>query len=273
MYSNDFVGVIRAGGQILREAKNKFGETVVRLPFGSEYEIRLKNLKPVKAVVNIIIDDVVVVNNLIIEPSNKVDVKGFVDGLFVTEKFCFVEKFNNKCVDDNYSTVNIFFRFEKEIHYSDSCFFPMYPLCSDLTFVKQKISTILSDEDEYLDLLHSIFLEKENKYNFFNNFGKICKDRADLIKIGGSNKGIKSKDNIDGQEFEYDYTGVLEFNSSLITIKLTGYDESGNKITSAVSTKIKLFCPVCGKKWPSSYKFCPMCAVNLKEKVKEQSCI
>jgi hypothetical protein len=90
MYSKNFAAAIKVNGKILRE----FGDTVY-LPFGSEYEIRLKNLNSERAKVIIEIDgNNVTDNGLVLNPYQIVDLERFIKNgnLYSGNRFKFIER-------------------------------------------------------------------------------------------------------------------------------------------------------------------------------------
>lgn len=71
MFKNNFVVSLKVGGKVLREAKD-----IIELPFGSEYEIYLKNLNDTDAAVQISIDGKEVFpQKLLVKAHSSIDVK------------------------------------------------------------------------------------------------------------------------------------------------------------------------------------------------------
>ena len=75
MYKENFVIALKVGGKILREQ----GDTVA-IPFGSEYEIYLKNKSTVRAMVKVEIDgtDVTEGSWLVLNPNSNMDLERFI---------------------------------------------------------------------------------------------------------------------------------------------------------------------------------------------------
>ena len=88
-YNQKLVAVVKVNGKVLRDT-----DDVIRLPFGSEYEIYLKNLNSQRAVVNISIDgqDVLDGNRLVIDPNTEYALEGFMKDRKVRNKFKFINK-------------------------------------------------------------------------------------------------------------------------------------------------------------------------------------
>ena len=87
MYSNKFASAIQVGGKILREFKDS-----VYIPFGSEYNIVLKNLNTVRALVTVTIDGKTAIEDLVVPADSQVILERFFNGNVHTgNKFKFIE--------------------------------------------------------------------------------------------------------------------------------------------------------------------------------------
>ena len=89
VYSNNFVVALKSQGKVLREKGDE-----VYLPFGSEFEVFLKNLDDRRAVVSIEIDgnDVLDGEDLVINGNSDFSLRGFMEGTTVHRRFRFIEK-------------------------------------------------------------------------------------------------------------------------------------------------------------------------------------
>ncbi len=91
MYSDKFVVAIKAGGKILREAKD-----LVHLPFGSEFSVLVKNLNSRRAKFTLHIDgqDVLSGENIIVNANSEVEMKRFIRNGNMNEgnAFKFIER-------------------------------------------------------------------------------------------------------------------------------------------------------------------------------------
>ena len=90
MYSNKMAVAIKTNGRVLRENK----ETVL-VPFGSEYQITLKNLNTVRVIVNVFIDgDNVVEGGLVLNAGQSVDLERSIRSGNLNEgnRFKFIER-------------------------------------------------------------------------------------------------------------------------------------------------------------------------------------
>lgn len=116
MYQNKFVAAIRANGKILRE----FTDTVY-IPFSTEYEICLKNLNSVRAIVNIFIDgDNVIPGGLVLQAGQEINLERSVKNGNLNEgnRFKFVERTgaieSHRGIKLEDGIIRIEFQFEKD---------------------------------------------------------------------------------------------------------------------------------------------------------------
>ena len=122
VYQKDskFVAVITCNGKILRDFKNDEDNYQVKLPFGSEYGIRFKNLNTTKCAFSVYIDgeDVLNGSRIILNPNESHDLEGFMDNNVVKNKFKFIEKtqkiseYRGDKIDDG--MIRIEYQFEKK---------------------------------------------------------------------------------------------------------------------------------------------------------------
>lgn len=91
MFQNKFVACIKSQGKILREFKDE-----VRVPFGSEYSILLKNLNTVRALATVTIDgeDVSAGHQLVIPANGQFELSRFIrnGNLLEGNRFKFIER-------------------------------------------------------------------------------------------------------------------------------------------------------------------------------------
>ena len=87
-----FVATLINNGKILREFKDDDGNWGFKLPFGSEYGIRFKNLNSTRAVVRVEVDgeDATDGKEIVIDPNETHDLEGFFKGNAVKNKFKFI---------------------------------------------------------------------------------------------------------------------------------------------------------------------------------------
>lgn len=247
MYNQGIVAVVKCNGKILREDKD-----IVSLPFGSEYSILIKNLETRKAAIKISIDGADVLNgsSLILLPNTESELKGFLDGNTVKNKFKFIEKTNEISeyrgdkIDDG--IIRVEYWFEKQ--YNN--FYPSTWLFNTGQAEQKYGERSLGFSDDYSYSNCAIGSNTASINNLSNNIN------TDGITVKGSE--VK-------QDFNYGYVGSLESESKVIILKLIGYKESGKPIEESINVKTKKICPTCGKKSKSFVKFCNRCGTFLLE--------
>lgn len=246
VYKKDFIAVIKNKGKILREQNG-----VVKLPFGSEYEVLVKNKNSVRALVNVEVDgrDTLDGNGLIINPNEEFSLKGFMKGTNVTNRFRFINKtkqiseYRGDRVDDG--IVRVEFKFEKE----------------------QDLPTIWWNWDNVSKYPESPVMDFSGgpitTYSCSNVGSSSLTSSKMKCSSPRSEEGITVKGSEVNQGFTYGSMGELETSSSVINIKLQGYKSSGKSVKKITTTKTRLTCSTCGKKSKSSAKFCAGCGTFL----------
>jgi len=254
VYSNNFIAVIKHKGKILRDTNG-----VVRLPFGSEYSVLLKNKDSRAAVANIEIDgeDVMGGHQYIVPGNSTRELKGFLKGLKATNKFRFIRKtkeiaeFRGDRLDDG--IVRIEFKFEQK----ESIPWIVYPTFDSDT----KRSRKNIDNDNY-DGYHCGGTSIGNVSSTYTSNAMFC----NTMCAPKSDEGITVKGSKVNQNFQYGNVGVLESFSNVINIILRGAVSKKGKVKRVkrpVLTKTKAQCQICGRKWKSSLKFCGNCSAAL----------
>lgn len=121
-FSNGFIASIILKNNPLREF-NYNGKRTVKVPFGSEYVIRLKNKSNGPALVDISIDGTDVLNGsqLVLKAGESIDLERFVDNNSKGKKFKFIsleEGASTGKIDDPYREENglIQIKFHKALH-------------------------------------------------------------------------------------------------------------------------------------------------------------
>ena len=237
VYRNNFIVVIKHNGRILRDVNE-----VVTLPFGAEYSILLKNKYVTKAVASVEVDGVDALNGseIIVPANDSVELKGFMRGKKVRNKFKFIKKtkeisnFRGDRPDDG--LVRVEYRFEKA------------PDPVQVVYT----SNVLVDPYWY-DGRRGIDNTKSSNF---------CCDIQ--IGVSAGDDGITVPGSVTNQDFAEGSVGTLESSSNVIILKLQGRTKiSGKLVKKPITVKTKLQCPTCGKKWRSSNTFCGRCGTFL----------
>ena len=262
-----FVVAVKCNGKILREIFNENGESIVKLPFSSEYQILLKNLETRSALVKISIDGIDVSDSsIIVTPNSTTPLEGFLKDFHVTNKFKFIEKteqisnFRGDRIDDGIVRVQYTFEaFKPQVindhhyhhHYHDWNYYywPWWPspyisYGPSGSYVQAQSSG--SPGDVTFTCSNNLQNKNIEQVNCFNS-------NVDGITVPGS----KSE-----QMFYPANVETLETNSHVIIIRLQG-SKDGKKVEKAVHTKTKLMCPTCGRRSKSDAQFCRNCGTAL----------
>ncbi len=273
MYHNNFIAVIKYRGKIMRETKG-----VVRLPFGSEYSILLKNKDSRTAVAKIEVDgkDVMGGRRYIVPGNSTRELEGFMKGLRVTHKFRSIQKtkeianFRGDRIDDGMVRVEFWYEQKNEfvtpwLIYGDP----------DTTFGGNSGSNYRMDWTNNTGGFssgNSSFSCSNNLYHCNNSgFKKCTKSLVDPSLTSPkiepkADEVITVKGSKSNQRFNYGTVGALESQSSVIVIRLKGAIKKRGrvrKVKRAVTVKTKIQCPTCGRRWRSSMKFCGNCSTAL----------
>ena len=241
-YKKNFVVVIKHNGRILRDTDN-----IVKLPFGSEYSVLLKNLDNRKAVISMTIDgdDVLDGNRIIVDANTTTEIKGFMRGSNFKNRFRFIEKtdrisrYRGDRIDDG--IVRIEYQFEEEEIvplqiYNDPPTFRSGPWGNQFT---------VGDS-----------LTKGAKYhNWEHTTVNYCCSLND--------SGITTKGSEMHQGTVVGHTRRLESKKHVITLQLRG-KTSGKKVKKPITVKTKVRCKVCGTQHRSHYKYCGSCGTYLR---------
>ena len=261
-YMNKFIVAVKHNGKILRDT-----DDVIYLPFGAEYGILLKNKNSVKAVVKVEIDGVDVVdgNGIIVPANESVELKGFMKGMNVTNRFKFIKKtaqireYRGDRIDDG--MIRVEFRFEKSFDY--------YVYKPPIT----EVSPWPNPGPWYWEHGHTYYNQTISSRDFsvgskgFSTGGTLSDNTAFCCNVCDStpeDDGITVKGSKTHQGFVYGHTNVLEEKASVIILRLRGHRTTGIKVIKPVTTKTKFTCFTCGKKSKSFAKFCSRCGTYLE---------
>lgn len=260
-YKKRFIATVKHKGKILREQNGQ-----VRLPFGSEYSILLKNLESVNAVAEITVDgkDVLKGNRIIVAPNSSIELKGFMDrAITVKNRFRFIEKtdeirnFRGDRPDDG--IIRVEFKFEKKL---DPIWYT-YP--GQPSIIEPYMKRSFSGDN--------VFASSQTMGAGSAYFSNTC------CAAPANEDGITVKGSQTRQVFCYDDVGTLEDQSHVIILRLKGtvthmtprkvkdtmvLKSKVSKVRKPVMARTKLQCSSCGRRWKSSFKFCPNCSTFLE---------
>jgi len=269
VYKENFVASIRVIGnkrQILRE---KYG--VVRLPFGSEYSIYMKNTNSQRAVVSIFIDGQSIGDDIVIAAHESLDLERFTGGdMHGGRRFKFIEKtqqiseHRGDKIEDG--LIEVRYRFEKPqyvfkasplspvIHYHH--YHPHYPDPYGPHW-KGSNATFDSVDGPHMTLCSNVGAHmnesfQDSAFNFMDQPRSIEKNE----------EGITVEGSDSNQGFQNVHVGALETQEHCITFKLVGVDPT-TKVKIVKPITVKLTCPTCGKS--TKGKFCDECGTRVRD--------
>lgn len=281
VYSEKFVAVLVVDGKILREIRTN-GNDEVRIPFGTEYSIRFKNLNSTRVAVSVSIDgdDALDGNTLVIGPNEEHELKGFMQGGSVRNRFKFIEKTNKISeyrgdhIDDG--IIRIEYQFEKKPqlnkYYDPPKVWPsLYPPPYDpwTNPGPYKVTHSERTDSSWANPNSQIGLQelKDNKQISFNSSRR--EENTHNILRGIDEEGITVKGSQTHQAYSTTWLGAMEEVKHVITFQLKGAVESNKarkkaaKVVEPLYTKTKITCPTCGIKSKSSCRFCSECGTSL----------
>jgi hypothetical protein len=269
MYNNKLAIAIKTNGKVLRE----FGDEV-RLPFGSEYSIFVKNMNTVRALVSIEIDgdDVGDGAEFVVCPGDSLDIERFLRNGNLKEgnKFKFIERTSN--IEDHRGIgvedglIRVEFKYETPItsswvfytednyKHDDSWKRPQtpwktgYPLTSDPTIIYDGTSGFVGSVSTTLT----------------NSCGE---EGATLNHVEAkqvSDVGITVPGSVSDQKFRTVSSFPTEDKSHVIVLKLLGQTEGNVQVIKPVTVKMKPTCVTCGRKNKATAKFCTECGTALQ---------
>jgi hypothetical protein len=248
MYSSGFVVCIVCNGRVLEESK----DGIVRIPFGAEYSIRLRNKNNRRAVAFLQVDDENAGGNGIIidYPGNYRGRPSYVDvkGPIGTEKnFKFVSSQsgetvdagkNNK-VDGSNGVIRVEFKLEK-------------PTPPPTTYWRSDNY----ERDLSFDLRGHLLGFGSSETRRLNATEPTCSIPLDKLQEGCTVEGGYS-----GQKWQTEYLDIESGIGVVIQLKLMGYN------TNSTNTKVS-YCDNCGQKVNKRSRFCSNCGSKLKNYVR-----
>jgi len=271
VYSNKFVAVVVCSDQIVREIREN-GNDQVYLPFGSDYSLRFKNQHSTKAIVNVEIDgkNVLDGNQLVVDPNETSNLKGFMVNGKVNNAFRFIEKtrqiaeHRGDFIDDGF--IRITWKFEEQFNNDLSYWIknksysnPYKPRCGNNPW-----------DDVVIGGSADVFCRGEITKSVSepmascNARSKSMMSTQNLTDFNKTNEGITVAGKDTYQNFRTVHVGQLEDVEHSIIIHLLGKDNRNQKITRPKMTHTKIECPTCGTRSKSHMKFCPSCGTNIK---------
>ena len=281
--SKHFVISLRVNGKILRDS-----DYIVTLPFGSEYQLFLKNLRSRRAMVNVSVDGQDATDGrLVIGANSSVTLERFIrnGNLSRGNRFKFIERTANieahRGIKEDDGIIRCEFWGEKEVidqpivrhHYYDEWYpvqRPYYPpynpqnpwrpywgetICQTETTTTGGIGSVTYTSGG----TNHVNAQNVCAFNMASDF-----DRSMELKDSGLNDaGITVPGSESNQQFYRTAGFQLESNSTVIVLQLRG-EVGGVQVAAPVTVEQKPTCLTCGKINRATNRFCDQCGTALQ---------
>lgn len=269
MYSNKLVACIKVDGKVLREKGDE-----VYLPFGSEYTLYFKNEHSRKVQINVAIDgqDILFGKTLLLDAYDTMDLKGFVkdkDGAdnrafrFIT-KTQEISDFRGDRAEDG--LVKITYQFEKEINSFERPTLrgPSYPFD-----IYTNGSVRYGDAQPWskggLSMSNAVYSDTSSGNISSMNINCSASASGSTMHttsltsrsmVTSNDPGITVEGKATNQAFKIGHIGILEDKIHSMIFQLKGLT-SEEQIDEPITIETKKQCTSCGKKFKSTFEYCP----------------
>jgi len=267
---NKVVACVKVDGKILREDKN-----VVTLPFGSEYNVFIKNLNASRIKVKVSIDgtDATEGTWLVVDPNSDLDLERFIraGNMDKGNRFKFVERTaeieEHRGIKADDGLIRIEYQVEKpkpiivdieeHHHYHDHWDRPWHPWDRPWRY-SGTLGTTKSSGPIHARSLHPRASAGKRLEKSAVPMSVFTPDSLSLT----NDTGITVPGSESNQKFRW--TSDFETGASeVIVIQLRGA-LAGKPVVKAVTVETKLTCVTCGKTQKSTEKFCGQCGTALQ---------
>lgn len=278
MYHNKFVAAIRVAGKVLREV-----DEIVYVPLGSEYDILLKNLSTVRALVNVSIDgdDVTDGTQLIVPANGSLNLERYIrsGNMHKGNRFKFIERNDaveaGRGIGAEDGLVRIEFEFERvqppvlwstfpprNVPFRNYPTWNSQPYFGDgTTFTTTDTAVFSSTAGTYSDTVNT-FNEKDIRAQ------AIAAGVFNAGNVGGEGMsyttavGITVPGEVSNQKFEQGEWFPTEGVKHAIVLRMVGH-VGGQRVLKPVTVKQKPKCVTCGHVNKGTAKFCSQCGTSL----------
>lgn len=256
-YSDKMVVVLKHDGKVLRDVQG-----TVKLPFGSEYTVLVKNLNSVRGAIALDIDgkDALSGYRIILEANEEFELRGFMepDGV-VRHAFRSIQKTQEIAahrgdrIDDG--LLRVTFEFERPSEPAVSPYIntaPWFKVIGGTTTANRPASSNGFSSFSTPDV--SWFVSQEPAYMARAFCAEDTSEPApeEVITVKGSD--------------QHQTFGVTSFSGDgvkhVIVFKLVG-EAAEKPVQAPVYVKTKIECPTCGRPCKSHFKFCTNCGTRL----------
>jgi hypothetical protein len=271
MYNSKMAMAIKVNGRILRE----FDGNSVKLPYGCEYSLLIKNLNSVRVQVKVSIDgtDATEGTALVIQPNSEIDFKRFIkNGNFEKgNSFKFIERTESieqaRGIKIDDGLVRVEFQFEKPYQAPSL----LWNYQHDWNRYGSP-SIMTNSETAYYGSVGSASGSLTNAVA--SSQTAYAATASNSILRGGSASAVAQSANANeagitvpgsenNQKFMQASWFPVEAEKHVMIMKLVG-ESSGQKVVEAVTVKAKPKCSTCGRVNKATSKFCVNCGTSLQ---------
>lgn len=246
MYANKLAIAIKVNGRVLREEKD-----IVRIPFGSEYSILIKNLSTKRAIVKLNIDSKDMLSDgLVINAGETIELERSIVNGNLTEgnRFKFIERTagieNHRGIGLEDGLVRLEYQFERYPVYNQTNQWYASSYAGNLRGIGISASG-------------ASFAIPQNSVHV----GATC---ADFAEQSYNDAGITVPGSISNQKFSTVSSFPLEAEKHVMVLKLLGETDDNKIVTKPVTVKAKPKCTTCGRNNRATAKFCAECGTSLE---------
>jgi hypothetical protein len=263
MYANKMALAVKVNGRVLRE----FDGNSVRIPFGSEFSLLIKNLNAVRVQVKVSIDgtDATDGTALVIQPNSEIDFKRFIkNGNFEKgNSFKFIERTDSVeqargiKIDDG--LIRIEFQFEKPYQSPGLLWNNQWDWNrhGSPTIGGSVLTNITSYDVSYSATASTNSVLRSATANS-NTAHSVEAQSANVV----NDAGITVPGSENNQKFTQASWFPLETEKHVMIMKLLG-ESAGQKVVEAVTVQHKPKCVTCHKVNKANAKFCSNCGTSL----------
>lgn len=279
MFNSKFVVCIKVNGKILREFKD-----IVKLPFGTEFSILLKNLNTVRAQVSVSIDGTDATENvfLVIDPNSELELTRFIKNGNLTQGNCFkfiertegIEQYRGVKADDG--VVRVEFQFEKALPYGQFIQTVITTNTPRLPWLPSQFPNMVGSTQSYpanssagglgSTALYSATLSAASTtYTTSACSGNVTNTLRSVNSVAKSvsDAGITVPGSESSQKFSTTSWFQTEPEKHVIVLKLVGDTDTGVQYVAPVTVRAKPKCQTCGRVNKATNKFCSECGTAL----------
>lgn len=290
VYRNNLVCAIKINGNVLKEQRSD-GDTLVTLPFGSEYSILIKNLNSVRAKVKVSIDGSEATSWIVLSPNSDLDLERFLksSNLNSGNKFKFIERTEqiekHRGIKADDGIIRIEYAFEKieetetirrtivDEHipsYPYPWNWPHYPYYAPRRRFGNYTLGSMQRPRPSASAGSPIRSSGASTPTHFNGMMKNA-DAPDVTCFNSTfssetsclnDAGITVEGGISNQQFHWT-SDFVTFNSQVLILRLRG-QIGETKVRIPLTVKTKQECKTCGKKSRRGEPFCASCGQSLQ---------